>query len=275
MEDLSEQSSVFYFILILLVMIVISKKVQEVVGIPISVIQISIGFLCGVAGKNLGVGSRWLSLAAGMDPDLIISIFIPVLLFESAFNTDIFLFKRQFKQVIIIAIVGVVIGTFITGIGLRLLLFRKSPLSLAQFLLIGSICSPTDPIAVISLIKEIGINKKFGVFIEGESLINDGSSMVIYFALIEIFKGNYRGVVQIVLKFGRFACGGVAVGFTTGFLMNQWVKSILQDSNLQILITVLGCYLSYFIAEGVLNASGIISVVSSGIVFGIHGVHQI
>ena len=112
-----------------------------------------------------------------MDPHLMLVVFLPTLLFESAFALDISIFMRQSSQILLLALPGVLIASLLTS-GWVYMLYPWWPYNTC--LLLGAILSATDPVAVVALLKELGAAKTLGTLIEGESLLNDGSAVVLF-----------------------------------------------------------------------------------------------
>ena len=89
--------------------------------------------------------------------------------------------------------------------------------------LFGAIVSATDPVAVVALLKELGVAKRLNTLIEGESLLNDGTAMVVFLVVLEIVEGKEVTGADIVVKFIRLTLGGVALGLLTGFILATWL----------------------------------------------------
>ena len=121
------------------------------------------------------------------DPHMVILVFLPALIFESAFNADYYTFKRQFFKIFLLAGPVLLACTFSTA-AVMLYGFR---FDLAGFdfwscCLFGAIISATDPVAVVALLKELGVSKRISTLIEGESLMNDGTAYVVFLILLEV-----------------------------------------------------------------------------------------
>ena len=110
---------------------------------------------------------------------MILFIFIPVLIFESGFNCDWYVFKRALINIILLAGPGVFLGAIMLAICLKVFL-NYDDISWYGALTMGSILCATDPVAVVALLKELGASVRFNTLIEGESLLNDGTAMVFY-----------------------------------------------------------------------------------------------
>ena len=111
-----------------------------------------------------------------LSEELILFIFVPPLIFESALNMDSRLLLRNLTPVLMLAAPGLLISTAIVGFVLAWL----TPLSFGQALLFGSLISATDPVAVIALFKELGVPKQLAILVEGESLFNDATAIVAF-----------------------------------------------------------------------------------------------
>ena len=119
-------------------------------------------------------------------PELIFLIFLPALIFESAFNSDWYVFKRQFIKILLMAGPMLIFSTFVTAAGMFYVL-RFETANEFTFLacaLFGVINSATDPVAVVALLKELGVSKRISTLIEGESLLNDGTAFVLFLVLV-------------------------------------------------------------------------------------------
>lgn len=129
--------------------------------------------------------------------------------------------------------------------------------------------SCTDTAAVVALLKEVGAPKKFACLIEGESLINDATCMILIIISSNIMKGISSGVVGISFNFLSLVSGGAIIGILFGIIATYWIKKIYYDSTLIINITFVFSYLVYYTSNEIkifgTHFSGIISVVCFGI----------
>ena len=118
-----------------------------------------------------------------INPHGILMIFIPILLFESAFNADSFVFKKEIWQVLILAGPGVVFGAVLIALVFNYMLGYSDEVAFAGAMTLGAIACSTDPVAVVALLKELGTSIQFNTLLEGESLLNDGAVVVFYLVL--------------------------------------------------------------------------------------------
>ncbi len=112
--------------------------------------------------------------------------------------------------------------------------------------LLGSIMSCTDTAAVVALLKDVGAPKKFANLIEGESLLNDATCMILIIISVNIMKGLSSGVIGITVNFFSLIIGGAIIGIIYGVIATAWIKKIYYDSTLIINITFAFSYIVYY-----------------------------
>ena len=130
----------------------------------------------------------------------------------------------------------------------------------------GSIISATDPVAVVALLKDLGASKRLATMIEGESLLNDGTAMVVFLVLLDMVEGNHKTAGEIALMFVRLSFGGVLLGLVGGIILSQILRRIHNDSVLEMNSTIVSSYLLFYLAESTpIKVSGILSIVELGL----------
>lgn len=133
-------------------------------------------------------------------------------------------------------------------------------------LLFGSIISATDPVAVVALLKELGASKRLSTLIEGESLLNDGTAMVVFLVLLDITKGVEMNAMDILGKFARLSFGGPALGLVGGVILSFILSRIHNNGVLEVNATIFVSYIIFYIAESTpLHVSGILALVVVGL----------
>ncbi|MEM8832301.1 MAG: sodium:proton antiporter [Cyanobacteria bacterium P01_G01_bin.19] len=204
-----------------------------------------------------------------LSEELILFIFVPPLIFESALNMDSRLLLRNLTPVLTLAAPGLLISTAIVGFILAWL----TPLSLGQALLFGSLISATDPVAVIALFKELGVPKQLAILVEGESLFNDATAIVafnIIFATIAAGQVGSDAIQSSIVSFLVSFVGGIAIGAVFGYLMSRTMDLAQENSLVLATITTIAAYGAFLIAEEVFAVSPVMAVVSAGLVVGWH-----
>uniref|UniRef100_A0A7S3XLW5 Cyclic nucleotide-binding domain-containing protein n=1 Tax=Heterosigma akashiwo TaxID=2829 RepID=A0A7S3XLW5_HETAK len=138
--------------------------------------------------------------------------------------------------------------------------------------LLGAVLSATDPVAVVALLKELGVPADLSTLVEGESLLNDGTALVVYMILVTAAEGTFEmQPVDVAWAFVKMSLGGVVFGVLMGFLSVQWLGRIFNDAMVEITITLAAPYLTFYIAENYLGVSGVLALVALGLYFGMEG----
>lgn len=200
--------------------------------------------------------------------DLILFVFVPPLIFESALNLDSRLLLRNLGPILMLAAPGLLISTAIVGS----LLSWGTSLTLPQALLFGSLISATDPVAVIALFKELGAPKQLAVLVEGESLFNDATAIVVFnIILATIATGSgfdkatiTEGIAQFFISF----IGGVLVGAVVGYCSRYLMALVKENVLVLATVTTVLAYGVFLLAEEVFEVSGVIAIVSAGLMAG-------
>jgi CPA1 family monovalent cation:H+ antiporter len=201
-------------------------------------------------------------IAVEVTPELILSIFVPPLIFEAALHLDFKLLRKNLNLIIMLAVPGVLVSTLLVGgivaVGARL------PFAVAA--VFGALIAATDPVAVVALFRALGVPRELAAVVEGESLFNDGTAIVVFnIALGAALTGKFEPLAGL-LDFLRVALGGMAVGLTLGWMMSQLVARV-DDRLIVSTLTTLLAYGSYLVAEH-FHVSGVLAVVMAGLLSG-------
>ncbi len=198
-----------------------------------------------------------------LPPHQILLLFLPVLVFQSALSLEPHLFRRLLPTISVLAVGGVLIATLLTAALVKLWI----PWEWSIALLFGALISATDPVAVVALLHELGARKRLEVIIEGESLLNDGSAIVLFslFSVL-LLPGSEFSLAQTGTQFLLTVLGGFAVGLVLAWLVLIWMRALVDESMAQISLTLSAAYGSYVIAELVLHVSGVVALVTLGTV---------
>lgn len=192
-----------------------------------------------------------------LEPELIFVIFLPPILYDAAWSAS---FKELFKwRRIILSFAFVIV--FVTAISVASVSYWVIPgFTLSLGFLLGGIVSPPDAVSANAITNFIKVPKRFSTILEGESLLNDASSLIIMqFAIIAVTTGKFD-LQQASLRFVWMIVGGVGCGLLLGWLFLKLHKLLPTDANIDVILTLVGPYLMYILAEEV-HASGVLSVV--------------
>ena len=197
--------------------------------------------------------------------DVLLHIFLPILLFESALAVDVRRLFDDLWPILLMAVVAVFVCTFAVGYAVSLF----TPLGLVACLLLGAIVASTDPAAVISIFRDLGAPRRLTTLVEGESLLNDAAAIALFTLLLEMLtRTSHGGVAAASLDFLRDFIGGVVTGYICGRIVCMLVEPMRNQPMAEITLTVALAYLSYVIAEHYVGSSGVVAVVTSALVVG-------
>ena len=218
----------------------------------------------------MGWFTESLNWAGTIDPHVIMYVFLPTLIFEAAFAMDVHTFKKSFTNAFLLAVPGIIAALCLTGalvMGMRSVGMGFQAWGWTMALLFGTVVSATDPVAVVALLKDLGASKKLGTLIEGESLLNDGTAIVIFIVFLGAITGGGSDTSPFV-EFLRVAVGGTLVGAIFGWITIRWVRKVFNDALIEITVIVAAAYLTFFVAEHFLHVSGVLGLVALGLIVG-------
>ena len=255
-------------VLLLLIAAVTSLFSKRVDKLPLTVLLVFVG----IAISQFGHDVPGLSLLSEfqLTPELVLFVFIPTLIFESAFNLNARQVSSNLWPILTLAIPGLLISTCI--IGFIFSVFTDFDLMVG--LLLGAIMSATDPVAVIAIFKQLGVPERLTILVEGESLFNDAASLVLATILIGLLSAGEFSSEVLVSGTGEFLfvfAGGVIVGWVLALMTGFMLGRIESDPGIEITLTTILAYFSFIIAEHVFHVSGIMAVVAAGMTIGSWG----
>jgi len=246
-------------------------KLPESIGLMVIALLISLCFV--VLGK---VGLVDLSHAASFIRSIdfsetLLHGMLAFLLFAGALHVDLSDLASQKLPVAVLSTVGVVIATFITGVLFWYSMYWLGfDLPFIYALLFGSLISPTDPIAVLGILKSAGAPKSLEIKITGESLFNDGIGVVIFLTILGIVvSGNQPDAGHIALFLLEEAIGGIGLGLSLGWIVYRLLRSV-DNYQVEVMLTLALAAGGYSLAEAI-HVSAPIAIVVAGLVIGNHG----
>lgn len=246
-------------------------QLPTAIGVTLASLILSLGL---IVLHQLGLGfDVWAEgLLARVDfDDLVMDGLLSFLLFAGALHVDLDDLRRNRWPILALATGGVLLSTFLVGTAAWWLLGRLGlPIPYAWALVFGALISPTDPIAVLGILKQAKTPKSVETLITGESLFNDGVGVVVFTALLEIARGGEEvGAGHVGMLFLEEAVGGVVFGLVLGFVayrMLQWI----DNYSVEVLITLAVVTGGYSLALA-LHTSGPLAMVVAGLLLGNHG----
>jgi CPA1 family monovalent cation:H+ antiporter len=234
--------------------------------LPYSVILVLVGIGLATITAQSGDTLPILKQLA-ISPDLILYVFLPTLIFESSLNLDIRQLRQNIAPIATLAIPGLLLSTTLIGYIVHWL----TPIPLLPALLLGAILSATDPVAVMALFKQLGAPQRLGVLVEGESLFNDATSIVLARILIGVIAAGTLDSSTLsngLLDFFILFFGGLLTGILLGGLTASLLGLVESDSFIEITLTTVLAYASFLLAEELLGVSGVMATVGAGLTLG-------
>ena len=266
--------SPLFFIIASLFIGIFTKKFLKKIPIPFTVILLIIGLILGVLDRfewieNLKLLKNSIFWAGHIKPEIILYVFLPTLIFEAAFDLDVHTFKKSFWNAFLMAVPGIIVAICISAamaMGIKYLGIGFGNWDWYVSLMFGSVICATDPVAVVSLLKELGGGKRLRTLIESESLLNDGTAIVIFMVFFSIITGTAidDNFSHPLLDFLIVTLGGAAIGAAIGFLTLALFKTVFNDALFEITAIIGSAYLTFYIAES-LHWSGVIGLVTLGL----------
>lgn len=199
-------------------------------------------------------------------PDVALAFFLPPLLMASAFRTDWRAFRRAIRPILLLAVGAVIFTSFAVAYVARLML---PDIPWAAAIALGAIVAPPDAVAAAAVLQRLHLPRGLVTVLEGESLINDGSALVLYrIAVTAALVGATAPPWEVAGTFLLVGAGGVAVGWAFARAM-LWLTPRLHDTLLETSLSFVVCYASFLAAEA-LHVSGVLAVVTTGLLVGQH-----
>jgi monovalent cation:H+ antiporter, CPA1 family len=247
-------------------------KLPTTIGVMGIALLLSLGLIGLNALGFSGLHDRVSIMVQAIDfSDVLMQGMLSVLLFAGALHVDLSELKAYRWQVGLLAVLGTMISTALVSFGLWYALpLTGVALPLPYCLVFGALISPTDPIAVMGLLKSAGAPRSLEIVITGESLFNDGVAVVLFALLLSLVSsGHTPTVAEGALRLAREAGGGIVFGLVLGYVVYRMLKSI-DSYEEEVLITLAAVLGGYELASR-LHVSGPLAMVVVGLIIGNHG----
>ncbi len=257
------QQQVQLLVLLLIITLAVAL-VSRPLRLPYTLVLVVVG---------LAIGFSPLFPDLRLNPDVVLFLFLPALLFEGAWNVQIERLRADWLAVFLLAVPGLLISLLIVATLLHAFLGTSWEISL----LVGAMISPTDPVAVLALLRQLGLSERLRTIVEGESLLNDGVGAAVFelvlgfvFASLGMaervpFSLSWIAVIQVLW----LMLGGLLLGIGIGLLVARLLR-LVDDHLIEMAVTVSVAYGMYLLG-GVIHTSGLLAVVGAGLVLGSYG----
>ncbi len=245
-------SSILILVLGLLVAVVALAIIAPRLHIPYPILLVLGGLLLGfVPGLPRFT----------LDPDVVFLLFLPLLLYSSAWQTSWRDFHANLRPISLLAFGMVLLTTIVVAVVVHVLI---PGLPWAVAFVLGAIVSPTDAVAATAIAQRLGIPQRIVTILEGESLVNDATGLVAYrFAVAAVVTGVFSPF-EASLQFVVVSVGGIALGLVAGWSLS-YVHRWLDNPPLEITVTLVTPFAVYLLGEEVLHVSGVLATVTTGL----------
>lgn len=247
-------------IIILLVITLVVALVSRRLRLPYTLVLVFVGLI---------IGFLPLLSSTHLDPDVVLFLFLPALLFEGAWNVEVERLRQDWLLVLLLAVFGLLISLML----LAAILHFGLGMDWLVAILLGAMISPTDPVAVIALLRQLGMSDRLRTIIEGESLFNDGVGAAVFeitlIALLPTLGLAHAvepSVIVLILNVLWLILGGFALGIGIAWLVTRLLRRV-DDYLIEITVTFSVAYGVYLLGVA-LHTSGLLAVVGAGLVLG-------
>lgn len=213
----------------------------------------------------LGIGLSFLPFFSSLkiSKDVIFHVFLPALLFTSAYQFPQSQLKKNVGIIATLSTAGLLATTALLGVGIYLVGGAFVSLSWTAAFLLAAILVPTDPVSITAILKNSTGQEQLADIVEGESMVNDGTSIVLFTIFLSMFEtGNGFSSGKLIGEFLLVSLGGIAIGLVLGWLLSRAIH-YTRDKQYQVMLTIITAYGGFYIAEAV-GVSGVLATVVAG-----------
>jgi len=260
-RDITTNSAVEFLVILLIaasVIAIVAKRFRFPYTVALVVGGLMLSWLRLPHLSPLLPGQRpdWLS------PDVILFLFLPALVFEGSLKLQLEELQRDSASLLLLANLGVLVAAFLVGY----LVHWSTGLPVTGALLFGAIISATDPISVIAIFRDLRMERRLSVIIEGESLLNDGTAAALFQILLAGVIAGHLALTTGIIQFIFAVLGGAILGIVLGYVATR-ITGKINDPEVEITLTTIVAYASYLLAYQ-LHLSGIIATAAAGLIVG-------
>ena len=251
----------------------ILKSLLKHSRLPYTVGLFAIGIILGVMNRT-GVFQSLpelhdaVSSVANINPDLILYLFLPILIFDAAYELNLHIFKKTLANAALLAAPGLIICMLLTGalmMGVATFIPGFESWTWAFALMFGALISATDPVAVVALLHESKTSNRFSTLVDAESLLNDGTGIVCFMLFFGAYAAGEPTHASPVITFIREVGLSTRLGFLLARIVIWFITRINSEEMVQNSVIILAAYLTFILSQYYLGVSGVIALVAFGL----------
>lgn len=260
-------SNAFLLIISLLIVATLLEPLADKLRVPFSIVLVLTGYIGSeitIGVFDVDTGIRWDNFKT-----IIFYVILPILIFQSAIEINLRTLLRNFVPILIMAIPLMILSTIVTAVGLYKGIDHVTGFPWIAALITGALLSATDPASVISLLKKANAPERLRILLEGESLFNDATAIVLFSILISIATHSQESTswTMLLIRFSEVFVGGLFTGIAIGFIASRIIV-LLDNQQSFVIVSILSAYSAFILTEDVLHFSGVIAVLSCGLTLG-------
>jgi CPA1 family monovalent cation:H+ antiporter len=244
----------------------LAQRLSVPYTVLLAIVGIAIGGVANLPagyqpGGMIGDLVAWLR-DFGLSAESLLYVFLPALLFEAALNIDVRRLSDEVALVLLLAIIGVVVCTFVVGLAL----WPLAPVGVLACVVLGAIIATTDPVAVVAIFHDIGAPRRLSTLVQGESLFNDAAAIAIYSLAVAMLAGDrpahpLDGLVTFLRQFG----GGLVAGYLAGWVVTLLIPILRASRLAEATLTIAFAYVIFVVCDHYLAVSGVVAVAAAAL----------
>ena len=251
----------------------ILKSALRHTRIPYTVALFAVGLLLGLLNRAevfqmMPAVEEGLNSVININPDFILYIFLPVLIFDAAYELNLHIFRKTLANATLLAVPGLIIGMLLTAallIGIHYVVPGYEQWTWAFALMFGALISATDPVAVVALLHELKTSKRFSTLVDAESLLNDGTGIVCFMLFFGVYTASGQSELSPVIQFIQVVAGGVLLGYMAARIAIWFITRINSEEMIQNSVIIFSAYLVFILSQYYMGISGVIALVAFGL----------
>jgi len=268
-HEVKEASGFIIFILMLTLLIgAFFHRAKTVIPIPFTLLMLLFGMAVGGVAHGWEFLSKGIAPISHIEPHFIFHIFLPPLIFEGSHGLSFSVLQEVTLQAGILAGPGVLLHTLIVAVATKLIFYDSW--KWAGALLFGAIVSATDPVAVVATLKELDADVGITVLTDGEAILNDGTSIVLFSILFPAARvaGDWKDghtTAEVIGLMINLLVTPLPLGMIFGFIMFRFLKMCRGHGLVQGIVQVAGAYVAFYVSDSLCRTSGVLTLMSTAV----------